>query len=72
MAQAPNKLYNRAEIRNILTELSNDWARMVVEHRDAYRHDASHVEMQCKTCIEWHGRVEGLRSAVVHFGGHRA
>jgi hypothetical protein len=69
MAQAPNKLFSRAEIRSILSELSSARAMMLVEHRDAYRHDDSHVEATCKICHIWQGHVEGLLEAIRHFGG---
>lgn len=71
MAQAPNKLFSRGEIRNILTELSNDCAMLLVTHRDSFSGDSTHNRETCRVCLEWKGRVEGLRSAVRHFGGRR-
>jgi hypothetical protein len=69
MAQAANKLYSRGEIRCVLRDLANDWARMIVTHRDAFRHDKAHDETTCKTCLNWKGHVEGIEWAIQHFGG---
>ena len=68
MAKTANRFYSRAEIRNILTELSNDQGQLLVMHRDAFRPDTSHVEETCKICLHYAGEIEGLRFAVRHFG----
>jgi hypothetical protein len=71
MAQAANKLYSRGEIRVELTNLRNDWAVMLVKHRDSFRGDASHVETTCKFCASWKSMIDGIDRAVRHFGGRR-
>lgn len=71
MSQAANKLYGRAEIRNILRDLANDQIRSLVVHRDAFRNDDSHKETDCIICLLWKGRAEGIKVAFRYFGGRR-
>ena len=71
MPKAPNKLYSRHEIRQILRELRNDTSRLQVQHRDSYRKDPNHDESTCKFCLQWTGRVDALGSAIRYFGGYR-
>lgn len=69
MAQAKNKLYSRAEIRNEITDLRNDAARIAMSHRDAFRSDANHDEIKCVVCLNWGAKIEAYERAIRHFGG---
>ena len=71
MSQAPNKLYSRGEIRNELRQLANDWGRLLMMHRDAFRKNPSHDETVCHFCDHWKSAIEALERAIRHFGGRR-
>ena len=64
-----HRLYSRAEIRNILRELGNDEAEMLIRHRDAFRNDPTHIEKQCWICKDRKSRQDAFEWGRMIFGG---
>lgn len=73
MAQVPNKLFSRAQIRTIMTERYNQARTTLSSHIDRSHHPATRelAVKNCAVCAEYYGQMTAFNDLYREFGGRR-
>lgn len=73
MAQAPNRLYSRAEIRHLLRKRVWELSNAVEAHAKSAHHPVNvktgYGCLTCFSCCEFNGQILALRQMILYFGG---
>lgn len=69
MAQAPNKLFSRAEIRKLLRQRFNVIGDRFRDHADKSHHPVTRGILPCKVCVDYAGQMNAIEDLVRIFGG---